>query len=243
MELLWVRWVIIVIILTAVSFELLSWLSKYLRINVAWIIALIYLIVNLLYYFSPQLLTYVGYLHPTNDQKAVQLQQFFPDINYWVIQSSKYNATALSYGDNANVALTSKTLEEWTFDELLGVSAHELGHIQELHMVWETLLLCILYYLIILVYNKIWWTLYWKASLTIILWILWVLLYFWTARIKENHADIYAKNAWYWAGLASYFERTIETMPTSLGIGRKWFETIRYLHPPLEQRIKFLKDE
>lgn len=243
MELLGVRGILIAITLVAVSIHVIVWISSYFKINLASIMLVLYIVVNTLYYFSPQLLSYIWYLQESSHPKIVQLQPYFSTIEFKVIEAGHHNAVGLGFGSNRLIGLTSKTVEESTLGELIGVSYHELGHIQERHTSSMTLVMILLYYLLTLFYKTVKWSQNRKIYTMLLLSLVWVLAYLALSRVKEHHADIYAKESWNWLGLAMYFERVISNNPDHTGVEREWFEALWYLHPPLAERIKFLTNK
>ncbi|MBP7848477.1 M48 family metalloprotease [Patescibacteria group bacterium] len=94
-------------------------------------------------------------MHDSTHPKILQLQPYFSTIDFKVIESENHNAVALGYWSNETIALTSKTLEESKLGELIGVSYHELGHIQERHTSSVTLVMMLLYYLLALFYKTV----------------------------------------------------------------------------------------
>lgn len=243
MELLWVRWILILLLFMAGSIHTIIRFSSHFKFSLAGIMLGLYVAVNVLYYFSPQLLEYAWYIHESAHPKGLQIQSYFSTIDFKVVKSESHNAFALWSWHNEYIVFTSKTLEESTLGELVGVSYHELRHIQERHTSSMILLAMLLYYILALYYKTVKWSRNRRIYIALFLSLVWLLAYLAFSRAIEHHADIYAKESWNWLGLAMYLERVVADSPNHIGVDRKWFETLRYLHPPLAERIKFLKDE
>ncbi len=243
MELLGVVWILAALLFIAGSIHFVVRLSKRFEVSLAGITLFVFIAINILYYFSPQLLECVWYIHESNHPKIQQLQPYFSTIDFKVIESEKHNAAGLGFGSNRLIALTSKTVEESKLGELIGVSYHELGHIQEWHTSSMTLLTMVLYYLFALFYKTVKWSRNRKIYILLLLSLTLLLAYLALSRVKEHHADIYAKESWNGLGLAMYLQRVIDNNPTHRWVEREWFEALWYLHPPLAERIKFLTNK
>ncbi len=241
MEVIWVGGIILWIVLLTLSIGCVVKISRYTKLHLEYVLLILLALGNICYFFLPDLLTVTGYITELSSPKIDQLQNTFPNATIMILQSEKHNAAILApWWRKPTIIYTSKTIEQTSIEELLWVTYHEIWHTKDRSSLWKMVAWSLLYYFGILLCLKIkkrWLRFLFCLAACILL----VIIYLWLCRQFERSADAYAKNEWYGDGLAMYFERAIAD---SESWKSDWsgVNGIRYLHPPLEERIKFLRD-
>ncbi len=243
MELLGVRWIIAAIIFIAMGIYRVAWVSRRYKISLGKLILVIFVINAVAIYLSPVVLQRVGFLHDSDDPKIVQLSEHIGWFSFKEIYADKDNAAIIGLDSHAVVAITTKSLNNTPVEELLWVAYHELGHFYGKDSLREIIVVVLLFFLMVYAHWK-----YKKNSITqlvmtTILSTVLLLVYFAVCRMFEVRADRYAIAAWYWPQLGAYMSRVVESADPTRNVDRKWFEALRYLHPSLAERIKFLTDK
>ncbi len=185
-----------------------------------------------------------------------------PDPNFfrlYVMEDSSVNAFALG---NRHIVVNTGSLQALTDEELEGILAHEMGHLQHRHtmvglftvgMSWFGNVVCFVYTFLIFISRLIAWIpiIGWLVALwiSLVTWIHYLcskLLYFpislfnaFGSRRHEYEADGYAKEI----GLAENLIHAFETMQRIYGDQKSgFFDSLWDDHPDLPKRIEKLRE-
>ncbi len=200
----------------------------------------------ILYMLTPTLLHQTWIISEIED--AEMKNELWID-RLFVYETDVHNAAVSPWVHWPRVIFTSKTYEEMERSALMWVVAHELWHVRLYHMWIKLLVLWVLWYMVVRLYQWIpqaeawgflwsWSGLMWLFFLVLIRW----LIYMAMARIFERQADVYASQLWYASELADYFESSMQDTETAhRSRYRSWVGRFLYLHDSPQERIRVLR--